>query len=162
SISGTGDITANGGLSISGNATLDGRTLINNGTALWTSAGSTVFTFIRGAVFINSPGATFDCAGAGILSSAGANSFVNRGLLRKGSDTNEVRIDASVENTGEIEIETGLLRLGGGGKNFSEVRVAALAGLSLSGGTYELPPEASFTGDGDFRVDGAIANLAGL
>lgn len=160
-IRGSGTITATDGLHISGNVALEGKTLVNQAAATWNSGRAESFA-LRNAVLINEAGATFDCTGFGAMTSSETNRFINRGLFHKGGDTNEIRIDPFFDNTGAVEIESGTLQFLGGGTSAGNVKVAAGATLSLGGGTWRLPAGADLVGDGDLRVSGGAANLAGL
>ncbi|MBL9136329.1 MAG: autotransporter-associated beta strand repeat-containing protein [Verrucomicrobiales bacterium] len=161
---GSGTVQANGGLLISGSAVLDGKMLVNNAAARWTNLGAGSLTLSGGAIISNAVGATFECSGPGALAGSGtrAGLFLNHGAFRRGGDTNEVRMGALFDNRGTVEIDSGSLLFSGGSTNLGEMRVAAGAQLNLGGGTYDLPPESSLTGEGDFLVSGATANLAGL
>jgi hypothetical protein len=105
-------ITANGGLSISGNTTLSGSKLVNPAIALWTAGN---LTGINGAVISNLLGATFintfdDHAATG----AGATPlFVNAGSFQKTNGTaafGTTSIDFQFMNTGTVEVQTNTLR----------------------------------------------------
>jgi autotransporter-associated beta strand protein len=163
SLSGSGMVVANGGLLISGNnVVLGGRTLVNTASALWTNNGTGFFILTDGAIVSNAPGATFTCVGGGVLGSTGTNRFVNLGAFRSSGDTNETRVDCLFDNSGTVEIASGSVNLTGGGVCVGAMKVAAAASLNLGGGTYNLLPGAILTGDGDLRVSGGTANLAGV
>jgi hypothetical protein len=81
-------LTAEGGASIGGGVTLDGRTLDNAGTATWTDG---TITVADGGVVNNLPGATFGSAG-------NTSTLVLNGGTVAGSGT----INANVTNSGQV------------------------------------------------------------
>src|SRR6185369_16143839 len=75
---GKNSVIANGGLKVSGDIVLEGRTLVNNAAAIWNSPVPAAFTFDNGATLVNSSAATFDLAFDGILGGGpSTNAFIN-------------------------------------------------------------------------------------
>jgi hypothetical protein len=105
-------VTASGGLSISGNVTLNGTRLINPGTAVWsagniTGANGATITNVLGATFINS----FD---GNAMTGVGATPlFINAGTFQKTNGTaaaGTTAINFQFFNTGTVEVKTNTLR----------------------------------------------------
>jgi autotransporter-associated beta strand protein len=163
-LSGSNSIIANGGLTIPpGSVFLDGRTLVNMTTGIWSNNAVGSIELADGAVLSNAPSATFDCIGDGIIqNSAGSNLAVNSGVFRKIGEPSTTTIYTPFNNSGTIELQSGVLNLGGGGTTTGEVLVGVGAGFALGGGTHNFSPASSITGAGDFTVSGGTANLAGL
>jgi hypothetical protein len=105
-------VEANGGLTIQGNVTLDGATLVNFGDAFWTAGN---FNAANGAVISNLLGGTFVTTFDGNMNVSGATpSFVNVGTFRKTGATaplGNTSIDARFLNLGVVEVQTNTLRL---------------------------------------------------
>ena len=112
-LGGSGVITANGGLAISpaGNSYyVDGRTLINPGPATITNA---VLSFLNGGVLSNLAGATLTIAAStlsGYLAIPSATLY-NAGTIR--SRANSTFFDPSFNNSGTVEVPSGILRVSG-------------------------------------------------
>jgi hypothetical protein len=81
-------LTANGGVSISGGVTLDGRTLVNAGTAAWSNGSINV---TDGGVLNNRPDATFGSPG-------NTSTLALNGGTLAGSGT----VNANVSNNGQV------------------------------------------------------------
>jgi hypothetical protein len=105
-------VTANGGLTISGNTTLNGTKLVNPSHALW-SAGNVVglngaaISNLLGAIFINS----FD--GNMNVGTGATPVFINAGIFQKTNGTalaGSTSIDFQFFNTGTVEVQTNTLR----------------------------------------------------
>jgi hypothetical protein len=105
-------VTANGGLAIGGNTTLNGTKLVNPVAALW-SAGNLIglngaaISNLFGASFINSFDGNLN-TGAGITPV-----FVNAGTFQKTNGTataGATSIDFDFFNTGTVEVQTNTLR----------------------------------------------------
>jgi RHS repeat-associated protein len=116
---GTTTVAAGGQLNLSQFPSLDGRTLINAGTATWSGDGpNDRFTADKAATIDNLPGATFTIANDRIL---GQNDtpqapavFNNAGTLIKTGGTGETLFsDVTLNNTGTLRLDSGTLRIVG-------------------------------------------------
>ena len=120
-ISGSGTVTASGGIVINPTGAafgLDGRTLTNAAgqTATWTGTGSDIQAS-NGAVFKNL--GTFLAQNQGTFSQgAGApSSFVNQGSFTKSTESGELTFTGVTFDAtgGTVDVQTGTLGLAGGG-----------------------------------------------
>ncbi|MBN2476809.1 MAG: hypothetical protein JXB62_19535 [Pirellulales bacterium] len=151
---GGGVTRAAGGMSLNGQLTLeDTRTLENLATAICVGDTTALRNDSR-AVVSNLAGAEFVFAGDADFLGGTLN---NHGTLIKQAGAAELltRIDATLHNTGIIDVQSGRLELGGGGTNSGQFQVAAAAMLELSGGTYLFDTETTITGHGASWLAGA-------
>ncbi len=162
-MSGPGRTIANAGLAIGSDApkTLDGRTLDNVATALWTGTGTILAG--NGAVIHNLPDATFSAEGDAtwsIISGGVAPVFDNAGTLRKSGGTGTTALNLPFQNSGQIEALSGTLRFGDGGTEDGSFYVDAGATLNFTGGIYVLTTQSIVTGPGDvmFTQTGTVLN----
>jgi hypothetical protein len=161
-MSGPGRTVANGGLVMSGGnpKTLDTRTLDNAGMATWTGTGSV--TSVNDATWNNLAGAMFDLRNDG---SFGATTFNNAGTLRKLASIGTTRVSVAFYNTGTVQVQTGVLSLGGEGVSSGGFSVAAGAFLEFSSGSNDttvLAPGSSVTGPGDVRFSSGTVYVFGV
>jgi len=120
-MSGTGTVHANGGMTIGGSAlkTLTGEARLENaGVATWSGAGNIRTDNGWGPIVIdNLLGATFDIQNDSEMLAYNVSSgwpvFNNAGVLRKSAGTGETHLEMIVNNTGTVEVQTGTLRLSG-------------------------------------------------
>jgi len=109
---------------------LNGRTLENSGTVLWTGTGSIGMT--SSAVITNRAGALFDARSAALLSAgSGANRFDNAGTFRKSANTGTITCGVSFNNSGTVDLRSGIMKASGGYVSSSN----ALLNCTLSGTT---------------------------
>jgi hypothetical protein len=144
-----------------GAVSLNTRVLENGGTVLWTGAS----IFVGNAVITNRAGALFQAANAASLSfNGGVSRFDNAGTFRKtAGGTTTVNSSMTFNNYNTVEVQAGMLSLGGGGVNDGTMDFPAGTTLNLSGGTFTQSAGGSITGAGNFIVTGgATANLGGL
>jgi hypothetical protein len=131
-LSGTGPVYANGGLSISGpNAkALDGCALINAGAATWGGAGNV--TFSNGASFDNAATGTFDVQTDATFGGSGA-VFTNEGTFKKSAGLGTTTLNGAFTNSGTLKVDGGTLALGGDLENDGEVDLSSAATLRVNG-----------------------------
>ncbi|MFQ5593656.1 MAG: beta strand repeat-containing protein [Anaerolineae bacterium] len=160
-ISGAGALTVNGSITINAwpnpAVTLDGRTLTlsNTGTGAWTGEG---MTFKNGAVFDNQ--GAFDIQDTTSIGDiGGTNRFDNAGTVTKSAGSGTSRIDVAFNNTGTVNVNSGILGLNGGGTHGSTFNVAAGKILQFAGGTHSLDG-VTFGGAGTAEITGGTVNLA--
>ena len=117
-LGGSGTLNSNGTLLITGPVQLDGRTLNNAGTAIWSAGDIQPFQFTTPDAINNLAGATFEIAGDHNIFqfNAGATlSFNNAGVLRKDTTGGATQFtSASLFNSGTVDVQTGTLALAGG------------------------------------------------
>jgi hypothetical protein len=112
-MAGAGSTTAAGTLNISGaaNKDLNGRTLVNAGTASWTGTGT--LTIRNGAVLDNQTGAVLVIQNDTTLSGGGfmdiAGTFTNEGTLRKQASSGTTTIATPFTTSGSVDVRTGTL-----------------------------------------------------
>ena len=169
SMTGAGSTVGQGTMELSGFSSkeLTDRSLVNEGTATWTSSG---FVFLeRGATFDNRLGATFDIQSDSIfwndLGIVGPQ-FDNEGTITRSTSTGTVTLLGAIQatNTGAIDVESGTLdiNLNGGGLTSSGVLQAdSGALLDLISGGDQLTDGAALKGAGAVQIDGATVTIAG-
>jgi hypothetical protein len=149
-MSGVGSTVSNGTLNVSnavffGGPGLDGRTLVNTGTVVFTGTGD--LGIANGAV-INNQG-TFLAQGNARLVGSGGAVFNNSGDFRKNSSSGATTITALVfNNSGSVEVETGTLAVTATGESSGAMSVSAGAVLLFGGSIYNLDSSSSVDGDG--------------
>ncbi|RME85977.1 MAG: hypothetical protein D6775_01350, partial [Caldilineae bacterium] len=161
-ISGSGVLTVTGPLNISGNADkhLSG-TLNNQGTATWTGAGRILFNSKN--VFNNQAGATFDIqtdsSASYFYGSPG--SFNNAGTVTKSAGSGTTLFYAvDFNNSGAVNVNSGTLKLAGGGSDTGDFTIAAGSVLQFAGGTHSLDGVA-FGGAGTVEITSGTVNTTG-
>ena len=171
---GTGTTTLQGPTTIEGTGfRLDGgRTLRNEDTLTW-SGGTILFnnnvngTQISGSGTLNNlAGATFIASGdaAGTIdvsnfggTDTGADALIaNAGTFRKsGSSANDITtVDVTFNNTGAVDLQTGILNFTNGGTHSGNFNVAANTVLGFGGGTHDLNA-GTITSPGTVRLSGS-------
>ena len=139
-------VTANGGMVISGNTTLNGTMLVNPTNAIW-SAGNIVG--LNGAAISNLVGASFINSFDGNMNTGAGTTpvFVNSGTFQKTNGTAAAgftSIDFQFINTGTVEVQTNTLRYGinqqsagltllDGGNLAAQAQAVQISGGSLVG-----------------------------
>jgi hypothetical protein len=151
-LGGSGTLSSNGTLAISGAVYLDGRTINNAATGIW-SAGdlqphtnNTTLNNLAGAtLFIRSNNNVDSFNGATLtLNNAGT-------MVKDSSAGTSFLFDARINNTGTIDVQTGTLALGFfGGTSSGNFNIAS--GVVLAFGYYTFHPGTTFTGAGTIRI----------
>jgi autotransporter-associated beta strand protein len=128
--SGTTRIQGNTAFSSGGDPLLDGRTLTNSGTATFTS--NTYLHGKNGAVINNLAGALMDLQGYNHFVYDGGTwpTLNNAGTFRRSNDANTIYIQFTLNNTGTVDIQSGIVELQAG--------VTQLVGTTLTGGTWKV------------------------
>lgn len=132
--------------------TLDGRTLENRGTAIWSSSGNVQFA--NGGRINNLAGATFESQdGAQML---GNGTFNNAGTFRRNGQGNTAGFLIAVNQNagGRTEVLSGNLAFNGGSTTSGPytIHVAANASMSFYVGTHTLGAGTTVTGAGTVFV----------
>ncbi len=167
---GTTTIAAGAALNLSGTfaKTLSsGRTLNNEGSATMTDSGS---LFINsGAVFNNLAGANFDAQGDAAFEyfSGTFSAFNNDGTFTKsgGAGTTQFEFGLAFNNDGTVQVQSGTLRLSGGGTSTGEFGVDSGAAIDFNSGSpsYTLDTGTTATGGGIWRTSGGtLAVVSGV
>jgi hypothetical protein len=153
-MTGAGHTVARGGLAMSTSSNLtrlDGRTLDNFGTAVWT--GSSALPFANGARLDNLAGATFEVwADAGITTSGLPSLFSNAGTFRKAASSGITTVEIPFNNSGAVEVQTGTLELRGGGDSTRSFLVEDGTTLSFAGVNSILRASSTVAGNGTVRA----------
>lgn len=138
---------------------LNSRPLDNSGTVFWEGTG---VLLLNNSSITNRPGALFHAQNAATISvQSGALLFENAGTFRKSGGTTAVPTGLAFNNSGAVEIQSGTLRLSGGGAHSGSFAVAGSSALILVG-THTADANSSFTGSGGLTISGGTADLAGL
>jgi hypothetical protein len=150
-ISGTGHVVANQGLSLSGhtNKHLNGVALDNGGNGTWANDGRLVGDFT--ASINNLSGATFDIQTDSFWGFAQFLTFNNTGTLIKDGDGSTFFAVAQFNNSGVVSVQGGQLSLDGSYSNGSYTLAAGTV-LKLDGGSNLLTYGATVDGDGMILV----------
>jgi hypothetical protein len=142
-MTGSGTTNAQGGLQLAGGSPKElDRTLNNAALATWTDSGP--INMGSGGVFNNLATATFEAQNDQAFTTIGGGAmpvFNNAGTFRKVQSGGTTIISGSASplafnNTGTVDVQTGTLRLGGGGTASGIFTVAANAILDFSGGAF--------------------------
>ncbi len=169
-MSGSGTTIAIGGLTIGGTGnvnyyeSLSVRTLDNDGSATLTDnpADAGALGFSNGATFNNEAGASFAFdADVSITTSNGGGSFNNSGTatLSKSEGTGTSVIEATVSNSGTIQVSSGTLSLQGAFTNFSSTTSTLTGGTYLVGSTLQFASANIVTNAAAISLTGASAQF---
>ncbi len=164
----SGDITVNSGANLLLSPGIDrslysSAILRNNGNGLAT-LGNTWF-FSSGASFINNGQFTFQSDFTIYYDNGGAApSFSNTGTLRKSGTDGVVNIHTDYggtrfNNSGTVDIQQGIFRLGGGGLGGGTWQASAIGLIEFTGNTMTLTNGTAFSGVGTNRVNGGRVNF---
>jgi hypothetical protein len=158
----TGVFTVNSTLDFSGTSGkfMDGCTITNKGTANVTGTG--IVYFQNGASFDNQAGATFDFQTDADLDYSGgaATTFNNAGTLTKSGSAGTSTIGLVFNNTGQVNVSSGILELKGGGAYTGDFAIASGCTLQFCGGTHSLDG-VDFTGSGTVKVTAGEVDTTG-
>jgi len=138
-----------------GNKTLDTRTLVNSGTAVYQGTSG-----ISGSGTIINNGSFED---KGDFSLSGSLTFNNAGTFTKtsGTGTTQIQNGVAFNNSGTVLINNGTLSLEGGDVSSGSFTVTALATLQFSGGTHFLTADSAISGNGTVIFSGGVTNIGG-
>jgi RHS repeat-associated protein len=153
-VDGSGNLTIPpaASLTISGGATLNGRTIVNQGTTTWT--GTSGMTWAFGAQFVNSGTFTVQNDQSIFFFGPGATPiFSNSGTFVKAAGTGTTTFDnIPFNNTGTVNAQSGTIDFAGGGTTTGAFAIASGATIDVSTTTYTLGTGATVTGPGFLRV----------
>ncbi len=158
-----GSIATGGGMAVSG--LLDKflhRVLNNSGTVTWTGTG-----FIHSTT--SSAGGRFNNLATGVFdmqedcrmtySVAAGAKFSNAGLFKKSGGSGTGQVDWIFDNTGTVQVQSGRLKLTGGGTSSGPFSVDPGAVLEFASGLFELHAGASIGGGGGVVFSSGEVNL---
>jgi hypothetical protein len=119
---------------------------------------------MESAIITNRAGALFHVQNATSIGALGGSPrFDNAGTFRKSANAGTTTMSGvSFNNSGAVEIQTGTLRLSGGGAHGGSFGVSAGTTFNLAGGAHTGNATSSITGAGEFTMSGGTVNLAGL
>jgi hypothetical protein len=162
--SGSITILAGATLSLAGTASrvLDTRTVNNLGMAVWTNGGS--LSLLNAAVVNNLSGASFSIqVDQTLFASAGGGTFNNQAgaTLQKTNSSGLMTVNAQLNNNGTVDVQSGNLRLAGGGTSDGTFTVAAMATLTFGGGTHSLTRNSNISGAGAMAFAGGTVEEDG-
>ncbi|MEZ5942482.1 MAG: cadherin domain-containing protein [Planctomycetaceae bacterium] len=137
----------------SGTHTLDGYQLSNQGLVSWRGSGTAYLE--NGAKIQND--AQFEITGSGLIATTSSGTIVNPGTIWKKSGGAVLDVEVTVNNTGIIDIDYGILELGAGWTTVP-VDIAPGAGLVFdkSGATFNLMTGATLGGGGSITVKSGV------
>jgi hypothetical protein len=169
-LSGSGRAIAQGGLAITGSATktLNGRALDNMGAATWSGTGNIASG--NGAMVNNVHGATLVIQNDRMLqfTLGGTIPMIsNAGTLVKTTGVGTTTLQALVDNSGTVDVQSGLLVLNGGTSSgaFMVGTAATLRFTRISTqaatGTHTLDASSSVSGAGTVDFNGGTATVSG-
>ncbi len=153
-----GLIALNGGAGFSGSTkTFNGGTILNNSTAAWLAG---QISCNGNALFTNTPSALLDLQadGAAFANNGGSALLANAGTLRKSAGTGATTIATACNNSGLVQVQSGLLALSGGGTNSGQFTMASGTTLNFSGGNHLLQSSSLVSGPGNLSVSVGTVN----
>src|SRR6185436_11773745 len=143
SLAGTGilSIKTNGQMQVNGNVNLAGRTLENGGRLLWTTGDVS-----NGRAFTNLATGIFDVLLSGNNMFSCTQTGRNAGVIRQMNGGGNLNLPFN--NSGAIQVERGMLGLGGGGIHTGTINVSSnatigigfLQGIGQAAGTFDFEP----------------------
>ncbi|HJT36519.1 MAG TPA: hypothetical protein VJ783_31135, partial [Pirellulales bacterium] len=139
--------------------TLGNRALNNFGSATFTGAR---WDWNTGSVFNNESGATFDMQSDANYSVFGSSTFNNAGTFTKSIGTATTHVSPAINNSGSVDVKSGILSLEGGGTSSGSFSAEMGAALDFGGGTHDLSASTTaITGAGTVGFTGATAIIGG-
>jgi hypothetical protein len=150
-MTGAGTTTVNGPFNLSGLVGIQsGRILNNASTANWTAgAGQGMWTGL-GSV-INNTG-TWDAkvdGGAIVNQYGGATTFNNSGTFKKSAGAGSTLMNIPFVNSGNVDVQSGTISLGGGGSSTNALIVSAVSStLTFAAGVFNLDAGTTISGPG--------------
>jgi autotransporter-associated beta strand protein len=119
----------------------------NPSSALWSGG---IINFNSNGIFNNRLNSAFDTDFDGtmqvIFSAPGT--FNNAGTFSKTGGTGTTNIGIGFNNSGTVNVDTGILRLDSGGSHSGDFQIAENATIRFGSGTHTFQSGAAFTGDG--------------
>lgn len=130
---------------------------VNPSTATW-SVGR--LDFADSAVFTNKAASSFNNTFDGEMRTrSGTSYFINEGTFTKSAGTGATEVSIVFDNSGTVNVDSGTLRLRGGGIHTGNFAFAAGTTLGFDGGFHVLNSGVSFTGAGLVSVNGSALTV---
>ena len=149
-------------LSITGPPTklMNARTLNLAGSATWSGNGTV--TLQDGSAINIQTGATFEVQGDANLTSSGtpASVFSNAGTFRRVASLGTFTVSCPFDNTGTVNVQSGVLNLRGGGTGSAVFEGSAGSTLRF-GADYTLTATSKVTSPGTVDFDAGTVNVGG-
>lgn len=158
--SGTGVVLANGGATITAAFSVkDGQTLTFAGTTNATS----LFIYHGGGGTLNNTGTLTATSSINLYHyySGAKLVFNNSGTFTKTSSSVDGDIDAVLNNTGTVNVQSGTLTLNAGGLSSGTVTIVDGAKLKVNAGAFTIIDGAQVTGAGTLLLNGGTLTLSG-
>ncbi len=143
--------------------TLIERTLINEGTGVWTGTGN--WTIGGAGRFLNAGSFEIqndESTSTAISGWSTEGHFVNLGRLFKTGGTGTTEINQTFRNEGIVEVLKGTLRFDSGATNTGSFVIATNATLAFATGTHVMSENTSITGEGRMLVSGGNVTVNGV
>jgi subtilase family serine protease len=157
----TGGVTLNGTSSLSGVGNyvmvLDGL-LVNAGALTWGGSGQNLY--LSSGTLTNLATGTITITADVSAVNGGGSAIGNAGVMRKTGGTGTMTLGVPFVNTGDVQVQSGMLSVTGGGSASGTFEVSANATLQL-GSTYTLGSVSSVTGAGSAIFSGGTVNVSG-
>lgn len=161
-ISGSGNLLLNGSAQISGGSAkqLEGRGLVNAGSAEWSGAGNILLQ--NGATLLNQPGAVLDIRTDALIDSAagGGGSFNNLGSILKTAGSGTAIIDVPFAHQGALNVSSGSVRFTRNSSHTGSIHTAPTCEVQFSMGSH-LFDGAFLGGSGTVRFSSVPASING-
>lgn len=164
-LSGTGTLflASTAGLTISpaSSATLNARQIVNAGNITWSDGQVNTG---QGATIVNQSGAFFTLTSDGTFAfnlSGTRTAITNAGTFAKTGGTNTSDIQASLSNTGALNVSSGTLQLSGGGTSSGNVTIGTGAKLKIANNAFEFASGTVLNGPGALEIASGTTTLAG-
>ena len=143
-----GQLAGSGGLTVNGTATLDGGTMSGTGTTTLNGAGTVLWGIglDGGRVLDNKSNLNFLYDYNSIYSNDGTGRFDNHGTVSKSGGNVVSTIDVTFNNSGSVDVQSGALRLSGGGTHSGSFGGPGV--VEFNGGTNLLQSGVSFNNIG--------------
>jgi len=136
-------------LEIGGTGSWNGSHTINSGSA------GTLRVLATGTLDISAdPSLLFNQGGA-------ASRLHNQGTINRTASAGTVNLTATFDNDGSVSVQTGVLRLAGGGTSIGSFATSAGVVLEFAAGTHDVGAASAVTGTGTVRVSGGTAQFTG-
>lgn len=160
---GTLSLAASASLTINpaSSATLNARQIANAGSLTWADG---QLNTGNGAALVNQSGASFTLTSDDslVFNQGGTRTAItNAGTLAKTGGTGTSDIQASLSNSGAINISSGTLQLSGGGASSGNVTIGTGAKLKIATNAFEFTSGTVLNGPGALEIASGTTTLAG-
>ena len=156
----SGSVTNAGSLTVSGaTAKYLNGTLTNAGSLTVAAGAGSIYGQATAAAVVNQAGGTIDVQSDGTaFYQNNGGTLTNAGTLRKSGGTGTSTINFALNNSGTVQVDSGVVSATGGG-SLGGTFVVKAGTLGLDGGTFTAQAGASESGAGTLRVNGGTLSL---